>query len=629
MTNVPLDPTFTALLDFLKRARGIDFTGYKRPSLERRVRRRLDAVGCAGFGDYLDHLEVHPEEYEALLDSLLINVTEFFRDPPTWHYVRDVALPQLLGVRSDTGPIRVWSAGCASGQEAYSIAILLAELLGKDGYRTRVKIYATDIDEDALATARQAQYTPQEMESVPLELRERYFERANGGSSFRTDLRRGVVFGRNNLVQDAPISRLDLLFCRNTLMYLNAETQGRVLRHFHFALREHGVMVLGSAEMIMAHRDMFAAMDLKMRVFTRRERRVASRGRPAGRIDGQEVDLPLSEDERMLRDIALEMGPVPQLIVSRAGVLTFANVSARALLGIGTADLGRPFAELAVSDTPADLRLPVDEALGEGHRVAVGEVRFVPDRGEERRLDVSVSPLRAEGTTAIGVSIQFDDVTRDLALRRAVEGQRVELQHAYEQLQSTVDELETTNEELQSANEELQTTNEELQSTNEELETMNDELESTNAELNASNDALQERTAELDELNGFLEGILSGLHLAVVVVDNDLHVRVWNHRAEDLWGVRKEEALEHELLSPDMGLPTALLAPALRAVLGGDSLREDLELDGVDRRGRAIVCATSVVPLVCNTVSGTAIRGAILLMEDAVPGGVPLGADAR
>ena len=261
------DAAFEALLEFLKRTRGIDFTGYKRNSLQRRFRRRMDTVGCESFSDYLDYLEVTPQEYDELFEMLLINVTEFFRDPPAWEHLRKTILPPLLAGKADDQPVRVWSAGCASGQEAYTAGMVLAELLGVEAYRERVKIYATDIDDDALGQARLATYTAKEIESVPAELRERYFERADQRFAFRKDLRRTVIFGRNNLVQDAPISRLDVLICRNTLMYFNAETQGRILRHFHFALDPAGALMLGKSEMMISHRDLFVPSDLKMRIF--------------------------------------------------------------------------------------------------------------------------------------------------------------------------------------------------------------------------------------------------------------------------------------------------------------------------------------------------------------------------
>ena len=614
------DSAFEALLDFLKRSRGFDFGGYKRTSLERRFQRRMNAIGCKSYGDYLDYLEVHPEEYEQLFDTLLINVTDFFRDPPAWDHLRDEVLPALLAEKPDHEPIRVWSAGCASGQEAYTAAIVLAELLGHAAYQDRVKIYATDVDEEALTTARHAIYTGKELEAVPEELRSKYFERADQRMAFRKDLRRTVIFGRNNLVSDAPISRLDLLICRNTLMYFTAETQGRILRHFHFALRDHGVLFLGKSEMMISHRDVFGAVDLNRRIFRKLERPASLQARVAGLANAPDaIEVPLSDDERASRDSALDAGPQAHVIVSRSGRLTFANLSARALFGIGLDDFGKPFQDLELSYQPTELRVPVDEALSERRRVAVGEIHFRPAKGEERTLDVTVVPLLPNGGPPYGVSILFEDVSRYSRLQAELEGNRRDLELAYEELQSTIDELETTNEELQSANEELQTTNEELQSTNEELETMNEELQSTNEELETINDELRDRTSELNNVNEFLEAILTSLGIGVAVVDRHQRVQVWNHRAEDVWGLRQDEAIDHHLLSLDIGLPTEQLASSLRAVLSGASGREDTSLEAVNRRGRTIECATTILPLVSPSVDGDSVRGAIILMQDGQP----------
>ncbi len=606
-----LDPAFEALLEFLKRSRGLDFTGYKRTSLERRFRRRMDALGCPSWGDYLDHLEVHPDEYEQLFELLLINVTEFFRDPEAWEDMQAHVLPDLLAAKGDEEPIRIWSAGCAGGQEAYTAAIVLAEVLGLDAYRERVKIYATDIDEDALSQARAAIYTAKELEGVPEALRERYFERADHRWAFRKDLRRTVIFGRNNLIQDAPISRLDVLICRNTLMYFTAETQARILRHFHFALHDAGVLMLGRSEMMVSHRDLFAAIDLKKRIFTK-EPRDSLQAR-AGGFASEPASA--AEHERGTREAALELGPHPLVIVSPGGRMSFANLPARALFQLALDDLGRTFADLPLAHRPAELGAAIDQALRDRRRVAVGEVAFVPDRGEPRRLDISVSPLLSEANHVLGVSVAFEDVTRYAALQGELEGNRRDLELAYEELQSTIDELETTNEELQSANEELQTTNEELQSTNEELETMNEELQSTNEELETINDELRDRTAELNQVNDFLEAILTSLGLGVAVLDSQQRVQVWNDRAEDLWGLRSDEAVDHHFLSLDIGLPSEQLAPALRGVLAGSHERETAELQAVNRRGRPIVCTATILPLVSPGASD-GVRGAIVLMED-------------
>jgi two-component system CheB/CheR fusion protein len=323
------------------------------------------------------------------------------------------------------------------------------------------------------------------------------------------------------------------------------------------------------------------------------------------------------DDERIAHDAALEVGLTPQLIVSRTGRLTFANVPARALFQISRDDFGRVFTDLPVAHRPVELGAPIEQAVRERRRVPVGQGSFTPDRGDARRLDVCVTPLLSADNLAIGVSVTFEDVTRYAALQSELEGNRRDLELAYEELQSTIDELETTNEELQSANEELQTTNEELQSTNEELETMNEELQSTNEELETINDELRQRTAELNQVNEFLEAILTSLGLGVAVLDHQQRVQVWNRRAEDLWGLRSDEAVDNHFLSLDIGLPSEQLASALRSVLSGASPRETRALEAVNRRGRPIVCAATVLPLISpGAEDGASPNGAIVMMED-------------
>jgi two-component system CheB/CheR fusion protein len=618
------DASFEALLQFLKRSRGFDFTGYKRASVERRFRRRMEAVGCDSFGDYLDYLEVHPDEYEALFDTILINVTDFYRDPAAWELLQEEAVPQMLEEKPIDEPIRVWSAGCATGQEACTIAMVLCEVLGEDAFRDRVKIYATDIDEEALNVARQATYTAQETERLPEGLREKFFVRTDQRYAFRPELRRALIFGRNNLVHDAPISRLDLLVCRNTLMYLTAETQGHILRHFHFALRDTGVLMLGKSEMMLSHRDLFAAIDLKCRVFRKLPSTPSLQSRVATMVNGERLEYAANDEDRLTREAALELTGDAQLIVSRSGELTFANVAARALFGISAADVGQRLEDLHIGRTPIELHAPVRDALADRRRITLPQVRYTPERGDERRIETTVVPLLSASNTALGVAVVFEDVSRFSLLQEELEINRNDLDAAYEELQSTIDELETTNEELQSANEELQTTNEELQSTNEELETMNEELQSTNEELETINDELRERTAELNNVNEFLEAILTSLSVAVAVVDRSQRVQVWNRGAEELWGLRQDEATDQHFFALDIGLEPERLAPAMRAVISGSSEQESAQLEAVNRRGRSVVCKTTVLPLRSQGLDGVEIRGAIVLMEDfPADGGAP------
>ena len=601
---------FEELLEFLKLNRGFDFTGYKRSSLERRIFKRMQQVGVDGFADYQDYLEVHPDEFRDLFNTICINVTGFFRDKASWDYLSAEVLPALLDSVPESEPIRVWCAGCASGEEAYTAAIVLAEALGEEAYSARVKIYATDVDEDALAVARLGTYAKSRVESVPPELVERYFEDAPAGMTFRTDLRRTVIFGRNDLVQDAPISRIELLICRNTLMYFNAETQTRILRHFHFSLNQRGYLFLGKSEMLITRADVFTPVSTKGRVF-RKVPRPSLRDRLLGAADGDGGE-PEAGNLFHLREGSFDTGPVAQIVVDRVGQLVLANQQARSLFGIAPSDLGRPMHDLDLSYRPTDLRTALDEVAGSRHSVSLGVVEWKsPDR-VQRHTEIVASPVISASGTFLGSSITFADVARFEQLRNELERAKRELEMAYEELQSAVEELETTNEELQSTNEELETTNEELQSTNEELETMNEELQSTNEELETINEELRERSGELDRVNAFLKSILLSLGVAVAVLDREQRIQIWNEQAEDLWGLRSDEVSGQHLLSLDIGLPVEKLRRPIRNALAGNTEGNEVVLDATNRRGRAIQCKVTCLPLL---MSSKDVHGVIVLME--------------
>jgi two-component system, chemotaxis family, CheB/CheR fusion protein len=612
-----VDHQFEALLSYLKEARGFDFTGYKRSSLMRRVNRRMTQVQASDYGEYLDHLQVHPDEFSALFNTILINVTAFFRDPEAWDYLRTEILEPLVAGKPAGTPIRVWSAGCASGEEAYTLAMLLAEILGPEEFRARVKIYATDVDEEQLNEARHATYEERDVAAVPPELLDRYFEQVANRYVFRKDLRRSVIFGRNDLVQDAPISRIDVLTCRNTLMYFNAETQVRILGRFHFALVEGGVLFLGKAEMLLSHSSMFVPTDLKRRVF----RKV-----PRGLLTNPAVldDQPPAPGRTpligldLLRNAALLASPLAQIVVTADGLVALTNRQADVLFGVSARDVGRPFRDLDVSYRPVELRKYIEQAQVERRTLLVTDVEYVRNPGETLHLEIQVNPLVDGDSGLLGVTLIFHDVTSSRKLRDELEHANRELEAAYEELQSTNEELETTNEELQSTVEELETTNEELQSTNEELETMNEELQSTNDELQNINEQLHERTGQLDTVNAFLDAILSSLDAGIAVVDRELQVQVWNRRAEDLWGIRPEEALGQHLLNLDIGLPVDLLRPLIRQALTGEGHAEQVRMEAVNRRGRPITVRVACSPLVGT---GGEPSGAIIVMETDTPSG--------
>jgi two-component system CheB/CheR fusion protein len=608
------ETTFETLLTFVKQNRGFDFTGYKRSSLERRIARRMQAVQCAGYADYQDFLEVHPDEFEVLFNTILINVTAFFRDAPTWDHLRGEVLPAMLATRRDDAPIRVWSAGCASGEEAYSMAMVLADLLGDRGYKARVKIYATDVDEDALQIARAASYTAKQAEVVPHDALDRYFERSGRRYVFRDDLRRTVIFGRNDLVHDAPISHIDLLLCRNTLMYFNEETQSRVVRRFHFGLDPAGLLVLGKSDMLVTQRDLFVPTDLKRRVF--RKAAGAAPAEPVAPAAGSPArDAGAGGDGSALRDSALEAGPVAQVIVDGRGTIVSVNQPARAMFGLNGQIVGRLLQDLDLSYRPVELRSHLDRQRADGRPARLRTVPWDGIDGNARVLDVQLTPLR-DGDGIEGTSVSYVDVTHAQRVQDELDRARHDLDQAYEQLQSSVEELETTNEELRSTNEELETTNEELQSTNEELETMNEELRSANEKLHTTNAALRARSLELDEANALHQTILATMGVGLAVLDAHQMVRVWNGPAEELWGVRSEDAVGRHVLSLETGLPAGDVRAGIRAALEGEGGGE-IVVDSGNGGGGALRCRVRSLPL---AATGRGVTGVILLMEPTASG---------
>jgi len=594
------DSTLEDLLTFIRDSRGFDFTGYKRSSLARRIRKRMHEAGSADYVDYRDRLESSAEEFGLLFNTILINVTGFFRDTETWTFLQGEVMPELLTDIDGEREIRVWSAGCASGEEAYSLAIAFSEALGVEETAKRVKIYGTDVDDEALRDARIGLYSAKALEALPAELRDKYFEQNGTQFSFRPDLRRRVIFGRHDITRDAPISRLNLLVCRNTLMYFNVETQSQVIDRFHFALRERGYLFLGKAEMLLSDGERFEVVSMRQRIFRRRPGaavpryqsmpiRLDSIGSPEMREVGR---------KRQLRDLAIDSAPFAAIGIDTDGNVVLINSQMRNMFGITSRDIGRQFQDLEISYRPVELRSLIERAYAEHRVVRVSAVERQTGPGETQYLDIHIQPLWASDGLSAGVILMFIDTSISTRLQLEVKRNREELDTAHEELQSTNEELETTNEELQSSIEELETTNEELQSGNEELETMNEEM--------------RVRTAELDEARTFLEGVLSSVAAGVVVLDADLTVRSWNKGAEELWGLRSGEVSNQPFFQLDFGLPTGEVRGIVNECLATSKRTGPVQVAAINRIGRTITCTVTCSPL----KGGSDGEGAVLLMEE-------------
>ncbi|WP_156419148.1 CheR family methyltransferase, partial [Mycobacterium kyorinense] len=462
-----------------------------------------------------------------------------------------------------------------------------------------------------LSEARAATYDAKAVESVPPELVEKYFDQLNGRYIFHKDLRRAVIFGRNDLVKDAPISRVDLLVCRNTLMYMNAETQRNVLGRLHFALAAQGILFLGHAEMLLSHADRFTPLNLKHRVFRKTPGSHSGLDGydPAAAMYDRRGDLP---GLATVRDLAFRANPVAQIVVTGEDTVAMINQQAETMFGLSARDIGRLLRDLEVSYRPVELRAYLEQAKVERRSARITDVKWQRPGMETVWFEIHVNPLIDAENGLLGVSIVFFDVTATRALLDKVVQTNRQLEAAYEELQSTNEELETTNEELQSTVEELETTNEELQSTNEELETMNEELQSTNDELHAINDALRERSIELDDARTFLDSLVNSIHLGMVVVDREMRVVVWNRGCEELWGLRADETSGQVLTALDIGLPMDNVRPMIGNAFVDPQNPGESVVEAVNRRGRP-----TRIRVTCTGFQAPegGVNGALLLMD--------------
>jgi two-component system, chemotaxis family, CheB/CheR fusion protein len=590
--------TLKALLEELAEQRNFDFRGYKKSTLERRFRRRMFQLNLGDYGEYGSYIRAHPNEVNELLNTLLINVTEFFRDPPSWEILRHEILPPLLKRIKPGHSFRAWSAGCASGEEAYSIAILLAEHFGTRIQDYDIKIYATDIDDEALNSARRGEYSQDAVHRVRTEWREKYFH-GKGPQRINREIRRLVIFGRSNLAQDAPISHVNLLACRNVLIYFDSDLQKQILGRLHYALEPGGILFLGKSESQLTNSQQFQRVNARWRIFQRITNEPVLEERPETRqeekepvtqrrsLAAQELDGLRQQQQHLLETIRIGV-----LVMAANDIITQHNSSALALCGLPAANL----AGRRLQETDLFIRLPELGPHLQAARVS-NELSHFPARikmgADEKSIEVSIRPLLNVKGQRTGTLIYLDDQTVQEKLQTTVE----ELESTSEELQSANEELETTNEELQSTNEELETTNEELQSTNEELETTNEELQSLNEELETTNQELEERTKELDQVNNVYAQTLEKIRLPVMLVNQERHIEFWNTMALRLFGFKSKPPMD--LTIDQLPLPgnlKNLLIRKHRAILGKELPLVSRSQDMGEKYGAVADIHFSIIP---------------------------------
>jgi two-component system CheB/CheR fusion protein len=532
------DITLEQLIEMIAAERGLDLRGYKTSTLDRRLRRRMSQLNIATTSEYMRRIREDEGETVELLNTVLINVTEFFRDPQAWDFLQNYILPKLLDSLGTGNTFRAWSVGCASGEEPYSLAITIADLLGPKLADYDIKIYATDVDDEALRFARRGEYPAEKVRRVRPEWRDRYFQGGSGVKKVSREIRRMVIFGRSNLISDAPISHCNLVVCRNVLIYFDAQAQRQIFRRLHYALEPNGILFLGKAESKLTQSRQFRPIHPRWRIFQRiTEAKEARFGRDVG-----ESELVMTDENKMRQELrALKLQQKYVLETLKPGVMVLdatdtilsQNEAALSTWGITPQKLvGKKLAQ-----TELVVRCPeLAEKLGAARSNNPGVITFdcrLHVENDERVLAITLRPILSDDGAHDGTVIYTEDVTSQFKLQGTVE----QLESTGEELQSANEELETTNEELQSTNEELETTNEELQSTNEELETTNEELQSLNEELENMNQELERRTRELNELTGRYAETLRLMPWPVLLVDRDEKIQLWNSAAQKLFGV--------------------------------------------------------------------------------------------
>ncbi len=558
-----------------------DFSRYKRRTILRRIDRRMAMLRIGALADYVELLRHDPDEAKHLFRELLINVTAFFRDPGAFDALRAV-VRRLIGEPAERSRLRIWVPGCATGEEAYSIAMLVHEEMERAHRALEVQIFATDIDDEALDVAREGRYPDLIADHVGAERLQRYFTNQGDGWQVGKELRATCVFSRHDLVSDPPFSRMDVVSCRNLLIYLEPDLQKRVLRLFHYALRDGGHLLLGPAESIGGSRELFRVVDKKHRLFE--ARRVSARvGLPAA-MGGAARGAASTERPRALgRDAGaqqvrrvLERVAVTAIVVDEHWhVVDMAGAPAR-YLEHRAGPIQSDVVVLARPELRLHLRTSLHRAKQSGQEVVVRDLTLRDD-GEVRRVELMVLPsaptadepgelwtIVLRETEAPPAGVPADGAT-EVYRDRVVQQLEGELENTRRHLRSTIEELETSNEELKASNEELLSVNEELQSSNEELQTSREELQSVNEELETINAELRKNLDELDHAHADVRNLFEGTQIPTVFLDRHLRIKQFTPAATDV--LRLIEADRERLL-----------ADIVPRVQGVDLLREAREV---------------------------------------------------
>lgn len=589
------EPMLEEILLQLRSNTGHDFQHYKRATVLRRIERRLHVTGQADLKAYLHYLEQHPAESSALLADMLIGVTNFFRDREAFEALERYVLPQLACERDmadGADQVRVWSAGCSTGEEAYSLAILVCEQLALERRAHKVQVFATDLDERAIGIARSGAYPESIVTDVPPSRLRQFFLKEDQHYRVRKEVREKVLFARHNLLSDPPFSQIDLIVCRNLLIYLDREVQRDILQMFHFALRPGGYLFLGSSESADVASELFAPVDKRNRIF--RALDASNSGRHSRRqLPGTAVTrkppetLAKAKPGRTpsfaeLHHRALASRMPPSLIVDTDGNILHMSEGVGRFLQLVGGEPSRSLLNLVLPPLRLALRSTLFQAR-QGVEAVTSRPVELTDTADKLQVEITVQPYKDDPGGSDCLLVVFEERTPDPSLpipgsirqtdSMVLHNLERELQRTRLQLQETIEQSEVSSEELTASNEEMQAINEELRSASEELETSKEELQSINEELLTVNYELKNKVEETDKVNDYLSNLIACTEIATVFVDRNLHIRWFTPRATDLFNMLPVDT-GRSLLDITHRLDYPALADDARAVAQGENIIE-------------------------------------------------------
>jgi two-component system CheB/CheR fusion protein len=568
----------------LRAQAGNDFSFYKKSTIYRRVERRMAVHQIADMSLYVRYLQENPQEIDLLFRELLIGVTSFFRDPESFEALKKEAEAYILEGKKQGSTLRIWVPGCSTGEEAYSIAIILLECLeglGRKG-RFKIQIFATDIHKEGIEKARQGAYLPNIAAHVSPERLDRFFTRdESGGYRINKEIRELVVFAPQNLIMDPPFTKLDILSCRNLLIYLTPEIQKKLLPLFHYCLNPGGILFLGPAETIGSFTDIFSVSDNKSKIFRRLESATSLTNltdfpsdlsfADAARVrtpDEYQIDAKRTVPD-LVQTILLENFAPSAVLINDKGDIIYVHGRTGKYLELSAGKTNVNIYALAREGLRQHLGSAIRRALTEKADVTLKDLR-VRTNGDYQVVHLTVKPLREPDTMRGSLLVVFEDAPTSLRAKSSrrkkssstgeknsiVEALEAELQETKELLQSTIEEMTTSQEELKSANEEMQSTNEELQSTNEELTTSREEMQSLNEELMTVNAELQHKIDELSRSSNDMKNLLNSTNIATLFLDNHLNIKRFTTPAASII----------KLIPTDVGRPVSDISSSLKGL---------------------------------------------------------------